>query len=138
MGKKIIILAGLVLTLSLSAIAYLYFNNPGEEIVKLKNIRSISENKGSFESGNGRAEYFFRMLRDPKTNSIPASIRHKELEFAKKLNAASLSLKKTPLSNLNWKEAGPDDVGGRTRALAVDVTDPNTIIAGGASGGIWK
>ena len=29
-------------------------------------------------------------------------------------------------------------MGGRTRALAVDVTDPNTIIAGGVSGGVWK
>ena len=40
--------------------------------------------------------------------------------------------------DLGWKEAGPIDVGGRTRALAVDVTNPNTILAGGVSGGMWK
>ena len=40
--------------------------------------------------------------------------------------------------DLGWKEAVQYDVGGRTRALAIDINDPNTIIAGGVSGGIWK
>ena len=62
-----------------------------------------------------------------------------ELAFAEKLNKENKSLNKTSSVNeLDWKEAGPGNVGGRTRALAVDVTNPNTIIAGGASGGIWK
>ena len=33
---------------------------------------------------------------------------------------------------------GPYNVGGRTRALAIDVTDENIILAGGVSGGVWR
>ena len=102
-----------------------------------KVVRKYSEANESVEMEKGRAEYFFRMLRDPKTNRIPPSIRYKELEFAKRLTEKNKSLNKIS-SNLTWNEAGPNDVGGRTRALAVDAADPNTIIAGGASGGIWK
>lgn len=86
-----------------------------------------------------RAEYFERMLRDPKTKEIPANIRRLELAHAatmpKRLHGLS---KSDAMPEFSWSEAGPIDVGGRTRALAVDVTNSNTIIAGGVTGGIWK
>ncbi|MEJ2615128.1 MAG: sialidase family protein, partial [Ignavibacteriaceae bacterium] len=102
-----------------------------------KEIKKYSEANESAEMKKERAEYYFRMLRDPKTNRIPPSIRHKELVFAEKLAEKNESINKIS-SNLTWKEAGPNDVGGRTRAIAVDVGNPNVVIAGGASGGIWK
>lgn len=40
--------------------------------------------------------------------------------------------------NLQWDEVGPDNVGGRTRALCIDPSDPNTIYIGGVAGGLWK
>tara|TARA_R110002096_G_scaffold434360_3_gene655706 strand:- start:6349 stop:9135 length:2787 start_codon:yes stop_codon:yes gene_type:complete len=89
------------------------------------------------ENKKARQEYFFNMLRDPKTNTIPESVRSKELRFANDLFQHS----KIISENLfNWQEAGPNVVGGRTRAIAIDISDPsgNTVIAGAASGGIWK
>ncbi len=91
----------------------------------------------SFELKKGRYEYFFRILRDPATNKIPADIRSKELKYAKKLPVKN-TLNKIDGATFSWNEAGPNDVGGRTRALAIDVSNPNIVIAGGASGGIWK
>ena len=123
---------------SLFLFMFFYFINPSKNVLGTKKIKAISEKEESAESEKGRDEYFFRMLRDPKTNRIPASIRHNELGFAKKINESGQFLRKSENVNLNWKEAGPNDVGGRTRALAVDVTNPNVIIAGGVSGGIWK
>ena len=40
----------------------------------------------------------------------------------------------------SWVERGPNNVGGRTRAIIFDPTDAtnNTVIAGGVSGGLWK
>lgn len=43
----------------------------------------------------------------------------------------------------NWVERGPNNVGGRTRAILFDPTDTNsadgiTVVAGGVSGGLWK
>lgn len=39
-----------------------------------------------------------------------------------------------------WVERGPNNVGGRTKALIFDPTDATnkTVIAGGVSGGLWK
>ncbi|HVE55923.1 MAG TPA: hypothetical protein VNB22_03780, partial [Pyrinomonadaceae bacterium] len=37
-----------------------------------------------------------------------------------------------------WSPLGPGNVGGRTRALLVDPTTPNTMFAAGVAGGIWK
>src|SRR5699024_7994119 len=39
--------------------------------------------------------------------------------------------------NLQWEEMGPDNQGGRTRAILVDKNDPNKMYAGGVSGGLW-
>lgn len=43
-------------------------------------------------------------------------------------------------SGNSWQERGPNNVGGRTKALIFDPTDAsgNTVIAGGVSGGLWK
>lgn len=43
-------------------------------------------------------------------------------------------------SDLNWIEMGPDNIGGRTRAVIFDNQDPsaNTIYAGSVTGGLFK
>ncbi|MDX2147908.1 MAG: hypothetical protein SFZ23_10330 [Planctomycetota bacterium] len=38
----------------------------------------------------------------------------------------------------NWTFRGPSNIGGRTRALLVDPTTPNVLIAGAVGGGIWR
>lgn len=37
-----------------------------------------------------------------------------------------------------WRSAGPDNVGGRTRAIVFDAGDPETMYAASVSGGVWK
>ncbi len=88
-------------------------------------------------TNEGRQEYLFTMLRDPKTNEIPKGMRQKELLFAKELDK-SLENKHKAFNEMAWSEIGPFDVSGRTRGLAIDQRNSNTLIAGGASGGIWK
>jgi hypothetical protein len=104
-------------------------------------VKSSSSPKASVETKKGRAAYFFNMLRDPATNRMPEGIRQRELAFARTLaQRPILSKALGPADGIafDWKAAGPNDVGGRTRALAIDHTNSNTIIAGGISGGIWK
>ncbi len=103
-----------------------------------KKIRSTSSLKAPAESRKARFDYFFRMLRDPSTNSIPFNIRSKELAFAKELRQKKNALSKTTASLFTWHEVGPNDVGGRTRAFGIDIKNSNTLMAGGVSGGIWK
>lgn len=46
----------------------------------------------------------------------------------------------TVVPHFNWTSFGPTNIGGRTRAILIDNTDPThqTIFAGGVTGGIWK
>jgi len=119
------------------AAAVLYNYQENKRIDEIKNKHN-EKKELKFKTKKARGEYFFNLLRDPAINSIPSNIRQRELQFAKNLKQKNISLAKTNSALFNWYEAGPNDVGGRTRALAVDRTNSQVIIAGGASGGIWK
>jgi len=64
------------------------------------------------------------------TGKIPENMRSKELAFAKSIPAFNAAI--------DFEHRGPFNVGGRTRAFATDITNAQTLIAGGISGGIWK
>ncbi|MEN8008609.1 MAG: flagellar basal body rod modification protein, partial [Candidatus Krumholzibacteriota bacterium] len=78
-------------------------------------------------------------LADPKTGRIPADIHRLEQEFATWLprRAAAGNADKAVSG---WAARGPWNVGGRTRALAIDIGDASgqTLLAGGVSGGMWR
>lgn len=44
------------------------------------------------------------------------------------------------ISNINWIEMGPTNIGGRTRTILIDANDAtgNTLWAAGITGGLWK
>ncbi|HIN61123.1 MAG TPA: hypothetical protein EYM89_00005, partial [Candidatus Marinimicrobia bacterium] len=90
-----------------------------------------------------RAEYEFTKIKSPISGGIPEDIRQKELTFArtlptrKEINEKRL-YRGQPIATLNWQNRGPYNQGGRTRALAFDLDDENIILAGGASGGMWR
>ncbi len=76
---------------------------------------------------------------DPATGAILPGIRSRELEFARALpKRAQASSKSSNASLFNWASAGPNNRAGRTRGLVVDIDNPDNIIAGGVSSGVWK
>ena len=116
-----------------------------------ENTYSIESPESSFfQEGNvqSRIEYETEMVVDPKTGVIPHNIRQKELQFAKELNLQNQLLKNRlersdansaqQNSVLNWSPIGPQNIGGRTRAIRFDIRDENLLIAGGVTGGIYK
>ncbi len=112
-------------------------DNPNSEIPLSEGIK---------DDPHARAYQEFLMLRDPVTNKIPDGIHILEQEFAASLPKRIKNLNKNGtidnLNSLTWTERGPNNVGGRTRALGIDIrttTPPNvTIIAGGVSGGLYR
>ncbi|OJJ19842.1 hypothetical protein BKI52_15280 [marine bacterium AO1-C] len=89
-----------------------------------------------------RLRFEQRMLVNPQTGTIPNNIREKELMFV--LSNPSLTkstknkLRTTGTESTTWNRRGPFNVGGRTRALAIDRTNESIILAGGVSGGMWR
>jgi len=88
-------------------------------------------------------------LADPATGRIPADIHRKEQEFARNLPSRSRSalLEAAGPDRVSggdkiggWGYRGPWNIGGRTRALGIDVSDPTyrTLLAGGISGGMRR
>ena len=91
-----------------------------------------------------RYEYIYRMLRDPKTGKIPENVRERELAYAHLIDQESKYLgpyRTTAASGFSYSQAGPYNIGGRTRALGVTMNSnnqPTVYIAAGVSGGVWK
>jgi photosystem II stability/assembly factor-like uncharacterized protein len=80
-----------------------------------------------------------QQIADPSTGEVP----HERLLLAKAYIQRLLGQQnnnRAPILGINWVERGPNNVSGRTRALAVDLADAsgNTIWAGGVGGGLWK
>lgn len=107
---------------------------------------NLREWKQSHPSKPARAAYFHQMLQDPVTGKIPSDLRARELRFADRV-AADTRIRRsknpddeTKIADLQitWATAGPVDVGGRIRAIALDVRNSDIVIVGGVSGGIWK
>lgn len=92
--------------------------------------------EGTSEDPLARARFEWLRLRDPATGKIPDDIRRKELAFVQRLRQQTSS-QHLPVVK-EWQCRGPINIGGRTKALAIDATDENTLLAGGTSGGMWK
>ena len=86
---------------------------------------------GDGENGLARQDYEWQRLHNPLSGEIPADITQAEFQFI-----SNLPIRKS-LSDLTWQQRGPVNIGGRTRALALDVNNENRILAGGVSGGLW-
>ncbi|AHM63583.1 hypothetical protein D770_26700 [Flammeovirgaceae bacterium 311] len=90
------------------------------------------------ENPQAREHWEWLMLRDPATGEIPANIRQRELAFAKKLPLAKKGGHQFRKAETEWQSAGPFNIAGRTRALALDVRNEQIILAAGVSGGMWR
>lgn len=154
-NKKIIykdILITTLLFIPLYVLFYFFQHQAAQqEKIDLPDIQALDlaeiEQKSAIgvkENIEARIAYETRMLVDPKSGTIPRGIRSRERYFAENIPARGGSKrnarqKKTyEISKTEWTANGPFFLGGRTRALALDVTDENIIIAGGTSGGMWR
>ena len=93
------------------------------------------------DDADGRYAYELARLRDPASGKIPDNVRQKELEFAMTLpkdNWVAGAYSGATSAGLVWSARGPWNVGGRTRAMALDVTNERYLVAGSCSGGMWR
>ncbi|MDZ7332364.1 MAG: T9SS type A sorting domain-containing protein [candidate division KSB1 bacterium] len=134
MKRSIIILAGIILLL-LANIRIRHLSIPSRSFKPSGPLLANQAAEGTAEDAMGRLRHEWLRLRDPLINQIPRNIGIEQLRFAKKLIEETQGY---PSISTNWVTRGPWNIGGRTRALAIDLTNENVIIAGGVSGGIWK
>jgi len=83
----------------------------------------------------------YEMTRDPKTSQVPSGIREAEMRFVSGLphrESYHKSGKDNILTGQTWVPRGPYNVSGRAKCLAFDITDNKILLAGTASGGVWR
>ncbi len=97
----------------------------------------VKSSLGNKENPSAREDYWTRLQIDPATGIIPQNIREKEVAFSASLPVRSAD-DRLRVHVSEWTSIGPYNMGGRTRAIAVDEEDEKVIIAGGVTGGIWK
>jgi trimeric autotransporter adhesin len=83
----------------------------------------------------------FEKTRDPRLNTIPRERLMAALKYYADQERVMAKMKTTNgFTTLTWNERGPNNVGGRTRAVLFDANDATgkTVFAGGVGGGLWK
>ena len=92
----------------------------------------------------GRMEYELMRLKDPVTGIIPMRILEKELRFSshiparEQFDASSHPKNSNEIQSTTWTLRGPQNIGGRSPALGIDIKNENIILAGSTSGGMWR
>ncbi|TJY36933.1 T9SS type A sorting domain-containing protein [Pontimicrobium aquaticum] len=103
---------------------------------KLKTSKKTPEQRTLF--AEERARYEYKLQANPATGLIP--LEEKELEFN---NSKKAKIRFDGGDNLRAPDAsfinrGPSNLGGRTRTIVPHRTNPNIILAGGVSGGVFR
>ncbi|HEV8284709.1 MAG TPA: exo-alpha-sialidase [Chitinophagaceae bacterium] len=98
-----------------------------------KNSAHHSEDEPGMDEIDRAIRQEFLMQRDPTLNTVPTERLLKAMDYMK-------TARTTQVNNLTWSERGPNNIGGRCRAIMVDKRDAtgNTVFAGSVSGGLFK
>lgn len=102
----------------------------------------FSEGEDEENSISERRRYEIDRLADPATGQIPPDAHVREYAFVRTIPArergAPGSKGNSTLQSFDWTSRGPTETGGRTRALAIDVSNERVMMAGSVSGGLWR
>ena len=95
--------------------------------------RSIENRIEKQKQGIDVAQEF---LIDRKANKLTGKVDLLDVQKAREQVNLHKAMRSSA-SVLEWEEMGPDNVGGRTRAVLIDKDNPSRIYAGSVSGGLW-
>ncbi|OWY21373.1 T9SS C-terminal target domain-containing protein [Sphingobacteriales bacterium UPWRP_1] len=107
--------------------AVLQFLPGNDKLEALQNKHEIEE-----QGIKGALEYLNKRRMNPQTGSVEISDVMRARKKADIMEAA-----KSGSSVMQWEFLGPNNVGGRTRAILIDRNNTNHMLAGSVSGGLW-
>ncbi len=113
------------------------FINEGKDYAPRKSRLQMDGDGEEWEERSSSA--YADMMHKLRANQVTNKVDPKDVQNAIRQADALINLRATKWP-LDWQEKGPDNVGGRTRAILIDNQDPTqkTVYAGGVSGGLWK
>ena len=112
-------------------------NSPFKKVLNL----SPSQRKAVGLTPNKYYEDEWELTMNPETGRpTPENLQTVRRDLEAVRSQSALSRNPGDAADNSWIERGPDNVGGRTRAVMFDPNDSTneTVFAGGVSGGLWK
>ncbi len=99
-----------------------------------KGKKKTPEERALFDEARLMHEYYRQL--NPLTGEVPLEAKIEEVNMS--YQAPNTFAGRVP--SATYTSRGPSNLGGRTRALAVDISDNtgNTMLAGGVSGGLYR
>lgn len=135
MKKKHLTLFSIALATATSAIVMM--SNRADSYQMRSSSLQISEfdkeTGGEHEDVRGIA-----FMNNIKANQFTGQINPEDVYRAIAQADKQSALYKSNAGNISWTEAGPNNVGGRTRAFLIDKDNSSILYAGGVGGGLWK
>jgi PKD repeat protein len=129
-------LATIILT---GAISLRYFTAP-YVMLPQKGIKHEEEGKKKDRPDLAWLQYQ-ELTKDPALGYTPTDRLQQAYLYAEQLRKQNAGLKTSAaITGVQWYERGPNNVGGRTRAILVDPNDATkkTVFSAGVNGGLWK
>src|SRR5262245_43886003 len=142
---KLKVIASVALVFIGSLAVYLLSSKPGHRLELIgetdEENEEMEENEAAYQYL--RWKYEADMIKDPGTGQSLFGLRDQEIELAGTIPQRNAS---GPMARLmtqnNYIPAGPNNNGGRTRALAYDIryngSTNKVLLSGGVSGGIFR
>lgn len=129
MKNKKLLLVGSLLILSVITVSLIKLDQVTEKSV----YHPRGADKTLYTGADAAKEYYRSKRLNPATGLYDETYLR-----AMRNNMIAYNLEnQTRATALNWMEEGPDNVGGRTRAICIDRNDANHVFAGSVSGGLF-
>jgi len=140
MKIKVIASVGFILLIASGILLFLN-RSFGDQPFRNEAQEENEENEAAYQYL--RWKYEADMIKDPTTGEALFGLRDQEIELARTIPERHTSSSVARLQGQNnYIPAGPNNNGGRTRAIAYDVryngTTNRVLIAGGVSGGLFR
>jgi hypothetical protein len=126
MKNKIFLNSVLLVTLGL--FAFLSLNTNQSNLYKPR----VEKLSGKTQSWHNALAYYSLV----KANQVTGEISAQDVLAARK-SVEEKTMQRSGSLGLSWQEVGPDNVGGRTRAILIDKDDNKKLFCGGVSGGLF-
>jgi len=128
--KKQILFAGLIGVVGISMVVggWNFFSTEKQYYQPRETVSTYSD------AAHGSAQWIHKM----RANQITGEVDEQDVMAARQQLNLLKAKNKTSAKQFDWEEMGPDNIGGRTRAILFDKDNPDIMYAGAVSGGLFR
>ncbi|WP_299057730.1 T9SS type A sorting domain-containing protein [uncultured Polaribacter sp.] len=138
MKRKLLIPCFAVVAITMISFYYSNKNNSSSFINKEEKLKTTKKTESTRQLyAIEREKHELEMQKNPLTGVVPLEEKEKELAVSLELKKKK-ELQRATIST--YTSRGPSNLGGRTRAFALDLSDPTskTMLSGGVSSGLFR